>query len=123
MEAERPTSLHLLLSWVCVIGAIALIGAYGNTGWLAALLPMGIAMRIRQAHDKELFDRLRESGLWQRIAIVYYGALLIVVLVALSQGTRVDQYPFFVEAIVLLFPGFVCMAWNDLSAFKVRAGR
>lgn len=113
MEAESPTRFQLFLSWLCIFLALALMGAYGNAGWVAALLPMLIAIRIRRARDEALFDRMRASGAWQRIALTYYGALLIFVLLAVWQGRRVDRFPFVVQAMVLLFPGFACMAWND----------
>lgn len=120
MAAESPTCSRLFVSWLCVMVAIALMGRYGNVGWLGALLPMGIAMKIRAAHDKALFDRLRESGAWQRIAAIYYVVLLFVVMMLVLQGHRIDRYPFYVEAIVLLLPGFACMGWNDLSTCKQR---
>ena len=116
MEAERPTCFELLISWLCIVVALALMALYGNGGWLASLLPVFVAMRMRRDHDRELFDRLRASGAWQRILLAYYGPLSIVVLIAVLRGKRVDQFPVFVQMMILLFPGFACMAWNDLAA-------
>jgi len=120
MEAEHPTCTQLLVSWLCILLGIALMASYGNGGWLASLLPMFVAMRIRHEHDQELFDRLRASGAWQRILLAYYGPLFIVVLLAVLQGKRVDQLPVFIQMLILLFPALACTAWNDVSASKTR---
>jgi hypothetical protein len=120
---EVPTRRQLLASWICICVAVTSMGEYGNAGWLAALLPLGIATRIRRKHDQALFDSLRARGTWQRICATYYGLLLVVVLIATLRRQRLDQLPFFVEFIVLVFPLIACMAMNDLSMPKARDSR
>jgi hypothetical protein len=120
MRDANPSCRSLLISWLCIATGVLLMDRYGNPGWFAALLPMGIALWIRVEYDKATFAGLRGRGNWQVFAFVYYALLLLFVVVATLRHIRLDGAPFFVELLVLLFPA---LAWMVAADYQVCAGR
>ena len=113
--SNSPSCGALLLSWILLIISVVLMTRYGDAGWFMSLLPVGIGMKIRNAHDRATMERLRETGNWHKLALIYFVLILVLVGVLVARGIRVDHISLPLLVIMMAFPTFVIMIIEDIK--------
>lgn len=118
MTNIRLSCKSLFISWSLAVIGLWLMTSYGHIGLLLALVPLAIAQNMRLEHDRAMYQRIRESKGWMGFAMLYYVLLLVVVVLSLARGTRLEDLPFVYFVILIMFPIFVAMIANDLRICK-----
>lgn len=118
MRKNNPLCRKLLVSWSLTIVGLLLMTVYGHFGLIMAIVPVAIAQNMRREHDKGVLERFREQKIWKGFALAYYVGLLIVTIIALVRGIRLDQLPILLFIIMIMFPVFVGMIANDLRVCR-----
>lgn len=67
-----PSCGQLIFSWILGVAGLALMGRFGNAGFIPALPLMWIMQRIRLEHDREWMGRWTEDKIRLGIAAAYY---------------------------------------------------
>lgn len=118
MRKNDSLCRKLLVSWSLTIVGLLLMTFYGHFGLIMAIVPVAIAQNMRREHDKGVLERFREQKIWKGFALAYYVGLLIVTIIALVRGIRLDQLPILLFIIMIMFPVFVGMIANDLRVCR-----
>lgn len=117
----NPSCGQLATSWGLMAGGVALMGRFGNAGFIPALPLMWIAQRIRLQHDREWGQRCKENSLCMGFAAAY---LLLVMIVAIAMAMHhrdpTKAVGFTGSIIVFMFPFIVGMLAADFGVCAAR---
>jgi len=104
----------LLFSWVLVLVGLLPMFFYGHAGFFVGFIPLVGAQIIRAKHDKRQFERIRKQQLAVAIAAIYWFTLMIIAIVARSNGLKLDDVPVGVAALLFCFPLIAGAIFGDL---------
>lgn len=116
-----PNCGQLGTSWILGAVGIALMGRFGNAGFILALPLMWIVQRVRLEHDREWGERCKQNPLCMGFVAVYY-LLLLAVVVRMVVGHRdpTAVVGFAGSIVVFMLPFIIGMAVAD---FRICAAR
>lgn len=104
-----------------MVGGLALMGRYGNAGFILALPLMWGAQRIRLEHDREWLQRSKGNSLYMAGALAYYVLVLSVVIpMVLHHRNPMAEFGFAGPIVGVFLPFFVGMLSAD---YQVCSGR
>lgn len=113
--ANNQSCLTLLVSWILLGSALLLAQQFGQLGLVAGLVPIGIAQRLRLAHDRALLERVRTHSGWITFILLYYAIFGVVVVVSAVKGIKLYHLPLVMFLLVIFFPILVACVVNDLK--------